>query len=127
MKRRNTPTQAAVLALFTSPHIALSHEMVAARLELKANRSTIYRILNRFVDDGLLHRIVAEDGCQYFAPCREECTRKEHDHDHPHFRCVTCEQVSCLPQPVSIELPAGYEQASVNLLVSGYCADCAAD
>lgn len=123
MKRRNTATKEAVLTSLQRAETALSHDMIQARMEEKADRATIYRILNRFCDDGLIHRIVADDGKQYFAICNE-CETNDHHHDHFHFRCRGCEKVECLDQEVSVNLPAGYRYTNFNGVVSGYCREC---
>ncbi len=123
MQRRTTSSTTAVLELLRSAGGALSHEMIEARLSAPINRSTVYRILNRFVEDGLVHRVVAADGRQYFAPCRG-CAPERHVHDHPHFHCISCERVECLSQEVEIRLPQGYRSAEFNATVSGYCSDC---
>ncbi|MBB4078391.1 Fur family ferric uptake transcriptional regulator [Lewinella aquimaris] len=123
MSRRNTASQSAVLQLLRESDCALNQDMVAERLDSVVNRSTIYRILNRFVEDGLVHRIVGEDGRQYFAKC-SDCTAEAHHHDHPHFHCVSCERVECLSEPLRIGVPAGYLPQQLNVTVSGYCRDC---
>ncbi len=123
-KRRNTPTKEAVLSSLREANGAMSHEMIAEKLDTKADRATIYRILNRFCEDGLIHRVVADDGKQYFALCAD-CELDGHQHDHFHFRCLACEKVECLEQDVHVSLPKGYVQADVNVVISGYCSDCA--
>ena len=102
---------------------ALSHEMIEQQLTMTVNRSTIYRVLNRFVEQGIAHRIVSEDGRQYFAMCTN-CDSHHHEDDHPHFQCVQCERVECLPQALKIELPNGYRPESLNATISGYCNRC---
>ncbi|MCP9235617.1 Fur family transcriptional regulator [Lewinella sp. JB7] len=126
MSRRNTASKSAVLHLIQQSDCALSQEMVADRLRTDINRSTIYRILNRFVEDGLVHRVVGEDGRQYFARC-SGCTPEVHRHDHPHFHCTACERVECLSEPVNISIPAGYRAQFLNVTVSGLCGDCSSD
>ena len=123
MQRRNTPSQAAVLSLLKNADDALSHEMIEARITTNTSRSTIYRILNRFEEDGVVHRIIAEDGKQYFALC-EECDHREHRDDHPHFRCLRCGRVECLAQSVRVEVPAGYRAEKLSITISGYCKGC---
>lgn len=123
VNRRKTATQTAVLASLQAADSAMSHEMIQQSIAGKADRATIYRILNRFCDDGLVHRIVADDGKQYFAVCAD-CETDHHRHDHFHFRCLSCEKVECLDQEVSINLPAGYRTTNFNGVVSGYCQAC---
>jgi Fur family ferric uptake transcriptional regulator len=123
MKRRNTATKEAVLTSLRQADSALSHDMIRESISSTADRTTIYRILNRFCDDGLIHRIVADDGKQYFAIC-SSCERDDHNHDHFHFRCLNCEKVECLENEVSVNLPVGYRATNFNGVVSGYCQEC---
>ena len=125
MPRRNTATQVAILDLLRQEDAALNHESITRRLVGPVDRVTVYRILNRFVDDGLVHRIVADDGRQYFASCEEGCGHGRHDHGHLHFRCVVCDKVECLIEPVEFHLPPGYSADNFNIMVSGKCGTCA--
>ena len=123
MKRRQTATKAAVLNSLKEAGAALSHEMIQKRIETDVNRATIYRILNRFCEDGLIHRIVADDGKQYFAVC-QTCETDQHHHDHLHFRCLSWDKVECLDHEIQLDLPGGYQAKNFNGIVSGYCANC---
>jgi Fur family transcriptional regulator, ferric uptake regulator len=125
MKRRNTPTQQAIMQLLQTANSALSQEMIEQQLKGEADRVTIYRVLNRFCEDGFTHRIVSDDGKSYFALCRG-CQGNHHTHDHFHFRCLGCQKVECLSEKVQVTLPAGYRAANVNAWVSGHCANCSA-
>lgn len=123
MKRRNTPTKEAVLALLTTAGKAMSQDAIEKKIDVTIDRATIYRVLNRFCEDGILHKIVAEDGKQYFAVCIK-CDEKKLDDHHFHFRCKNCQTIECLAVPVQFSLPAGYNVESVNCVLTGVCKDC---
>lgn len=123
MKRRNTKSTSEVLSILNSVDTALSHEMIQERLTEKIDRATIYRILRRFLKDGIIHEIIANDGKKYFAMC-ETCQVDDHQHNHFHFRCETCGNVECLEEEIRISLPKGYKSTGFNGLVSGYCLNC---
>ncbi len=125
MKRRNTPSKTAVLSALEAANTALSHDNIQEAISKDIDRATIYRILNRFCEDGIVHRIVADDGKQYFALCAD-CKHDEHHHDHFHFRCLSCDTVECLTSEISINLPSGYRAKNFNGVISGECARCAA-
>ena len=124
MARRNTASQSAILDVLRKENEALSHEGISDRLSSPVDRVTIYRALNRFVTDGLVHRIVADDGRQYFASCEEGCSHGRRGHGHMHFRCVLCDRVECLTEPVDFKLPKGYRADNYNMMLSGTCAGC---
>lgn len=126
MSRRRTASQTAILDILQSESEALNHEGISSRLAETMDRVTIYRILNRFVDDGLVHRIVADDGRQYFASCEAGCGHGKADHGHLHFRCVLCDKVECLTETVDFRLPKGYHADNYNIMLSGTCGSCAA-
>lgn len=124
MARRKTKAQTTVLNLLQHEPGALSHDGITAKLEQTMDRVTLYRILNRFVEDGLAHRIVADDGRQYFASCQTDCRHDHTAHGHLHFRCVICDQVECVPGEVDYRLPAGYLVDNSNIVLSGSCRSC---
>lgn len=123
MKRRNTKSTAAILAIFNNENTALSHKMIQEKVTNKIDKATIYRILSRFVEDGIVHEIIGDDGKKYFALC-EDCNEVTHEHNHFHFRCLSCEKVECLKEEININLPKGYASINFNGLVSGYCVNC---
>ena len=124
MPRRKTKSQTAVLELLQREPNALSHDGITEKLNKEMDRVTIYRILNRFVEDGLAHRIVADDGRQYFASCKQNCEHDHEAHGHLHFRCTVCDQVECVPGNVEYRLPSGYQVDNSNITLSGSCRAC---
>ncbi len=125
MKRRKTQSQQEILTILKDSDSALNHEMLQSKLSSKIDRATIYRVLNRFSDDGLVHKIIGDDGKQYFAFCLNcEKPKEAHTHNHFHFRCVTCGKVECLKSEINVSLPKGYTSETFNGLISGYCSNC---
>ena len=106
-----------------------SQPMTMAELERKIltiDKSGIFRVLTLFKAHPLVH--VIEDGGG--AGARYELCRSRHgdfdDDEHPHFHCEACGRTFCLediPVPV-VNLPAGYEEESVNYMVTGLCPEC---
>ncbi|GLB53972.1 hypothetical protein NBRC110019_30130 [Neptunitalea chrysea] len=123
MERRNTPTKQAVLELLVKSGKAMSREAIEKEITQNINRATIYRVLNRFCEDDVLHRIVAEDGKQYFAVC-VNCYDKVLSGHHFHFRCVKCDTIECLPIAVEFSISNSYQVDNVNCVLSGTCKDC---
>lgn len=125
MKRRKTDSKQEVLSILREAgHTALNHEMIKERLNRDIDRVTIYRILNRFWEDKLVHRIIGDDGKQYFAYC-SNCGETKHLHSHFHFRCTECGKVECLEKEVNVALPPQYVLQNFNGIVSGLCPQCA--
>lgn len=124
MKRRNTPSKDAVLELLTRTGKAMSRDAIEKNIDVAIDRATIYRILNRFCEDGQVHKIVAEDGKQYFAVCIK-CDDKAFPQNHFHFRCKKCNTIECLQQAVHFSVPEGYHVESINCVLTGICKVCA--
>lgn len=123
MKRRNTPTKEAVLSVLTSATKAMSQNAIKDKIPIDIDRATIYRVLNQFCEEGILHRIVAEDGKQYFAVCMK-CDGDKSSLHHFHFRCTLCQTIECLPLPVHLSISKDYHVESVNCVLTGICKDC---
>lgn len=123
MKRRNTPSKEAVLSVLTASKKAMSQDAIEKKIDLDINRATIYRVLNRFCEDGILHRIVADDGKQYFALC-VKCDDNKKPQHHFHFRCESCDTIECLPVPVHFSLPENYHVEHANCVLTGTCNEC---
>ena len=123
IKRRNTETQDAVLSVLTAKRKAMSQDAIVKQMEVKADRATIYRILNRFCEDEIVHKIVADDGKQYFAVC-VKCDEKTMPNNHFHFRCTKCETIECLPAKVEFSVPKDYVVEHLNCVLVGVCKDC---
>lgn len=120
---RNTKAQTLILDSIKTSKKAVSHDFLHGQLQQEIDRATIYRVLNRFSEDGIVHKIIGDDGKQYFAYCIN-CSEKKHKHQHFHFRCLRCDTVECLKQEIKVKLPPGYTADNFNGFISGYCANC---
>lgn len=123
LKRRNTPTKDAVLAVLAETGKAMSQDAIEKKIAIDINRATIYRVLNRFCEDGILHKVTAEDGKQYFALYKEDGEEKIVKH-HFHFRCVKCETIECLSSEVTFSVPDAYFVEKTNCILTGLCNEC---
>ena len=125
MKRRNTHSTAEIFEVLKSSGNALSHDMIQENIGSDIDRATIYRVLNRFCEDGKVHKIIGDDGKQYFAICNNCSGKKQvHSHNHIHFRCLHCGKVECLERDLAVPLPEGYVAKVHNLVISGFCNNC---
>lgn len=123
-QRRHTRSQKMILDFFHEKDQAVSHEMLEKALGESMNRVTIYRILNRFEEDGIIHKIVSRDGVAHFARCSSNCDHNQHTDDHIHFRCKACDTITCMDETVSLAFPSAYTVENTNFLVSGTCPKC---
>ena len=56
------------------------------------NKTTVYRILDRFEKEGKLHTFLGKNGLKWYAKCNN-CSSKQHIDIHPHFQCNECGKV----------------------------------
>ena len=124
MKRRNTPAKQHILSILERAGSALSQDMIEQEVKGDIDRVTIYRVLNSFCADGIVHRVTSDDSKGYYALCHD-CDKPAHRHDHIHFKCMGCGKVECLPGHVAVKLPEGYREETMNCWISGYCKACA--
>lgn len=126
MKRRSTASKEAVLSVLTGTAKAMSQDAIEKHLDVAVDRATIYRILNRFCEDDVVHKVVADDGRQYFAVCVKcDDKKKKLPDNHFHFRCTNCQTIECLPAQVQFTVPKGYNVEKLNCVLVGLCKDCA--
>jgi len=123
MKRRNTISKEAVLSVLTTTRKAMTQDAIIRQMDIEADRATVYRVLNRFCEDEIVHKIVADDGKQYFAVCLK-CDEKPIPDNHFHFRCTACETIECLPILVEFSVPKNYKVQRMNCVLVGVCKDC---
>lgn len=124
-KLRSTPNRVAILHAFLMKDYALSHSDVEKEVPDTFDRVTVYRTLKTFLDKGLIHKVLDDEGSLKYALCSEACTSANHHHDHVHFKCTKCGQTSCLTIEVpTVKLPKGFKAKEVNLLIQGICEHC---
>ncbi len=121
---RNTKAKSEILKFLDESDVALSHSELQILLEGLCDRVTIYRVLDRLVEEDLIHKIVNIDGVIKYAKCHH-CETVHHKHDHIHFSCTKCQEVSCLDDvKLNFVLPNHYQIQDVNFMVSGICPKC---
>jgi Fur family transcriptional regulator, ferric uptake regulator len=124
-KLRSTPNRQEILHLFLQKNYALSHGDIEKEIDSSLDRVTLYRTLKTFLDKGLIHKVLDDEGSLKYALCNEACSTAEHHHEHVHFKCAQCGQTYCLDVEVpSVKLPKGYRPSAVNLLIQGVCERC---
>jgi Fur family transcriptional regulator, ferric uptake regulator len=125
---RHTECREEILDIFMSKSHALAHGDVESQLPARFDRVTVYRTLKTFVEKGLIHKVLDDEGGTKYALCKDNCHGHDHQHhhDHVHFKCNDCGLTTCL-ENVSIPtliLPEGYKRLETNLLVQGVCNKC---
>lgn len=123
---RKTKSREDILRLFIDNEFALSQSDIENQLSHSLDRVTVYRTVKTFLEKGLIHKILSDEGSPKYALCPDECAETEHHHEHVHFKCEECGQTTCIDNidVPKVTLPAGYDYKESNLLVSGICPEC---
>lgn len=120
---RKTKSVEALLNEFEKSSGAISVIELIKRLSSKFNKTTVYRVLDRLEDDGILHSFLGTSGIKWYAKCNG-CSKSKHTDVHPHFQCISCGKVDCLDSIVTIpELPKR-EIVTSQVLIQGKCEAC---
>lgn len=120
---RKTKTTTMLLNEFEKSSGAIAAVELIKRLDSKMNKTTIYRILERLEDDGILHSFLGINGIKWYAKCNA-CTKNQHLDLHPHFQCLTCGKVDCLEIDISIPKIPNREIITSQILIQGNCESC---
>ncbi|MEM7484924.1 MAG: transcriptional repressor [Bacteroidota bacterium] len=122
---RKTRSVKALLKEFEQNKTALSTRELLERLHLQMNKSTVYRILERLEDDGMLHSFQGKDGLTWYAlNNKNSYSPSNHLSTHPHFQCRDCGKTECLSISIPVPEVAEHSIESVSLLLVGRCAEC---
>lgn len=124
---RCTSCRIAVLQSLSGATSPVTHNEVADELvPMGFDKSTIYRCLIELAESNLVARLDLGDHVWRF----EMLGEGEHGSvDHPHFMCLDCGKVSCLPD-VKVKITPTKSSAAgadiTEVLLKGHCAACQA-
>lgn len=120
---RKTKAVKAILSVFNTTSAAISSISLVEQFSNTMNKTTVYRILDRLVDEGLLHTFKSNDGLSMYAKC-QDCSTHQHSDLHPHFQCDKCGETKCLPIEIKVPSLPNYQIESAELLLTGTCENC---
>lgn len=125
---RSTSARVDVLAHLNKASAPLSHTQICEALEARGyDRATIYRNLMDLAERGLVTR--SDHGDHIWRFERRRARRSGRSQAHPHFVCVDCGGVTCLPDlTVKLVAASGAPKAlrtnEVEVQVKGLCDSC---
>ena len=122
---RKTVAKTTILELITNSNVALSQIDIQNIINGLCDRVTIYRVLDRLINEDVIHKIVTPDGTVKFASCNQQHENHSHSHQHIHFNCEKCLAVTCLEniEPV-FKIPDNYKVNEMNFTLTGLCPIC---
>ena len=124
---RSTTSRVAVLQYVAAAGQPVSHaELAEALVPQGFDKSTLYRCLVELADAGLLGRLDAGDHAWRF---EYKSGGRHAGGEHPHFVCVDCGKVTCLPDvDVKISTSKGAKSGTLGdvteVYLKGHCKEC---
>lgn len=120
---RRTQSVAILLDEYKAVKTAISAIDLIKRLDKKLNKTTVYRVLDKLEDDGVLHSFLDKNGIKWYAKCNG-CSHTKHFDVHPHFQCLNCGKVDCMEIDVQIPKIPNREILVSQILIQGKCEAC---
>ena len=120
---RKTKSIELLMQEFENQTTAISTIELIKRLNSKLNKTTIYRVLENLVDDGILHSFIGKDGVKWYAMC-SNCTKSKHEDLHPHFEFIDCGEIDCSKAEIIIPEIQNRKIFSSQILIQGMCEKC---
>lgn len=89
------------------------------------DKSTLFRTLTLFSEQGLLHTIDDGSGMQKYCVCRGSADERHHHH-HIHLTCTRCHKTWCLEdvEVPHVPVPDDFEVTEREYIVKGVCRHC---
>ena len=121
-----TESRKAILDLFIDSDGALAHADIEKNISTDFDRVTVYRTLQTFFENGIIHQIPTTDNTVLYALCKDKCEAGHHHDEHVHFICTLCDKTICLDEVTvpQVKLPKGFKPLQKAMVVKGICAEC---
>ena len=125
-KLRFTNIRTEMLKIFEKKNYALSYYDLDKELNSKFDMATIYRTLNTFVENRIIHQIPFDSKTSYYALNNDleenETSRKE----HIHFVCKNCSHTFCLNDVwiKDVKINKDFKLESLKIIAEGICDLC---
>jgi Fur family ferric uptake transcriptional regulator len=120
---RKTKHLEQLLQVFRQSSDAKSASMLLESFNAEINKSTVYRMLEKLEDDGVIHSFLTMNQVRFYALCNG-CSSGGHVDSHAHFQCTMCKRVTCFQEELDLPKPQNVRITSAHVLLSGQCASC---
>ncbi len=120
---RKTKSVEILIEEFKRSNSAFSVVDLINRFKNNMNKTTIYRILDKLEQDGVVHSFLGIDGLKWYAKCKD-CSSHVHIDAHPHFQCNICGKLDCLSIDITIPNIPDRKIDFAQILLVGKCENC---
>lgn len=119
---RKTKSLELLLNIFNSTSSAIS-AVELIKIANKVNKTTIYRLLERMEEEGIIHSFNDSNGIRWYAKCIN-CSSNQHSDVHPHLQCKDCGGIKCLNVDIDIPTLNNVQIDSAEIILKGTCEEC---
>lgn len=112
--KNNTKLGLEVFSLLANNKTPITAGEIHKKINLKANLSSIYRILKRFLELSLIIEEIIDKESYYFI------TEKHHHH----IICKKCGHIECIPCNTDFSWISNFTNITHNLTLKGLCNEC---
>ena len=124
---RKTKTVKLFLDLFENRKGAISIVDLVSKFKNDMNKTTVYRILTRLEESGILHSFMDKNGLKRYAKNQQKKRNALKDQNsHPHFLCENCGISKCLQIKIQNPNIPNLIINSAEQLYLGQCGNCQA-
>ncbi|MFT4754933.1 MAG: Fur family ferric uptake transcriptional regulator [Salibacteraceae bacterium] len=123
-KLKATSTRLDVLSVISDYKKAIPFSKIQDALN-NFDRVTLYRTIHSLMEKGIIHKALVEGSDTFYAVCSNNCSSHSHNHKHIHFKCSSCQAVTCVQadSPISFSIP-GHSIENFEIEVTGVCTTC---
>ncbi len=120
---KTTIAKTQIKELIESSFVALSPNEIKKVLKKTCNKVTVYRVLDRLIEEKIIHKVMTPEGGVKYAAFNSCC--ENHKPNHIHFSCKSCNQITCLPHiEATCKLHKEYIVEEIYCTVVGVCSRC---
>ena len=121
-----TPIRKKVLTLFLEAQNDLIHSFIKKKCRGVSNRIGIYRTLQIFLKNEIIHIIPTTDNTIRYALSRSVLNDGNYSKNHIHFVCERCNAIFCLYKIITpkIKFPKKYKVQNYQIVLKGKCSNC---
>ena len=125
-KLRVTNVRSEILEIFDKINYALSYNDLHEALKYKFDMATIYRTLNTFVENDIIHQVPLDAKTSYYAMNNNIVNNESLHKEHVHFVCKKCGHTFCLDEVFlqNIIIKNNFKLDSVKIIAEGTCGTC---
>lgn len=120
---RKTKSLELLLNIFDNKNSAISAVELIKITASKINKTTVYRILDRMEEEGIIHSFNDSNGIRWFAKSKN-CSSHHQSDVHAHLQCKDCGGIKCLNVEIEIPTVNNVQIDATEIMLTGTCEEC---